>query len=335
MAYQTGTASSPNDLLDKLRIFAAAQGWTVDRNATAGSGKEVSLSKGSAFFSFRSFENESNTINSNVGSNKYGIALNGADAYSGAAAWDRQSGYPVSTTPGATDQRHAYVPFVTSFGPFPAYHFFTPDSKCVYVEIEVTTGTFQRFGFGSCDLFNSGATGGGRFFYGTGGNNQVTNSVNASAWLGASIDNSSFSQEEAPFRGADVGIGGAGGVNSGSFLRCAVDSFNGWAQSCRQNVNSSTGVACQGGGCYDRTLRLQSLNPLNGVGIMLPMMLALNRGDTFNHPVGTMPGMRYMDMTNYLPGDEFTLGSDTWKVFPWWQKGSRSFQYAIAYKKVP
>jgi hypothetical protein len=41
-----------------------------------------------------------------------------------------------------------------------------------------------------------------------------------------------------------------------------------------------------------------------------------------------------MDMTNYLPGDEFTIGSDTWKVFPWYTKGGIGYNRGIAYLKV-
>ena len=39
-------------------------------------------------------------------------------------------------------------------------------------------------------------------------------------------------------------------------------------------------------------------------------------------------------MTNYLPGDEFNFGGDTWKVFPWYQKGGLTLERGIAYKKV-
>ena len=31
MAYETGTANNVNDLLDKFRLFTAAQGWTTNR----------------------------------------------------------------------------------------------------------------------------------------------------------------------------------------------------------------------------------------------------------------------------------------------------------------
>ena len=165
MAYQTGTASGANDLLDKLRLFAVANGWSANRWADIGNGRELCLAKGSAFFSLRSYQNETVALNGSYGANRTGLAVTGADGYSAGAAWDRQPGYPQRTSGGATDQYSGYTPFVTNPGPFPAYHMFAPDSKTIYLEVEVTTGTFQRLGFGSLDLFNPASAGGGRSLY--------------------------------------------------------------------------------------------------------------------------------------------------------------------------
>jgi hypothetical protein len=332
MAYQTGTATGANDLLDKLRLFAIEQGWTVNRWVAAGSGRELCLSKGSAYFNFRSYQNETVLVNGSSYTSRYGISMNGSDGYDEGSAWDRQPGYPVrSSGPPDPDQGHAYMPFVVNQGPFVAYHFFAPDNKTIYLELEITTGTFLRLGFGSLDLFNSGTPGGGRFFYSTGGNGGVTNSVSSSSWLGENIDNNPYSLEEVPFRAADYTEIFA---NSGSFVRAAFDSFDNWCGSARAAANTYMMQACQGGGVHDRLIRDLSPNPMNGIGILTPNIVSVNRANEYLHPIGVVPGMRYMDMTNYLPGDEFTIGADTWKVFPWYNKGGRSYQRGIAYKKV-
>lgn len=329
MAYQTGSASGPNDMLEQLRVFAVAQGWTSNRNAVIGSGREVCLSKGSAYFNLRSFVNETVTINGTASANKTGIAINGSDGYSAGALWDQQPGHTMAPN---TTRLHGWLPFVLSPGPFPSYHIFASDSKTIYLEIEVVTGTYQRLGFGSLDLFNSGASGGGRFFYATGGNAQVNADSHGTSWLGNDVNGAPWVLEEVPFRG---GYLNAGGNDTGSYIRVAVDSFDGWAQSARSNSQSHTGVAAQGGGTHDWVLvHNQSTNPLNGVGILFPHVVSVNRSNIYQQPIGIIPAMRYMDMTNYLPGDEFTIGSDVWKVFPWWQKGGRSGQYGIAYRKV-
>lgn len=332
MAYQTGTATSGSDILDKLRIFVLSLGWTVNRWVTAGSGKELCIQKGTSFFNFRSYENESAVIVNVTSINRYGIGLNGSDAYGAGNAWDRQVGYPIRLG-GAptTDQIQAYVPFVVNFGPFPSYYFFSPNTDNVHVEIEVTSGCYLRFGFGKLTLFNSATSGEGRYFYGTNSDATVTSSSTNSSWLGTDIDNVSYSQEEVPFRCADI--------NSltgqiGSYLRTAFDSFDGWCTSCYTIANNRTGQACQGGGVHDKILRDSSPNSLNGIGFLTSNIVSVTRG-TYLNPIGVIPNIRFMDMTNYQPGDEFVIGSDTWKVFPWYQQGGRSYQRGIAYKKIP
>ena len=332
MAYETGTASTVVDLLDKFRLFAIAQGWTVNRDVAASSGREVCIAKGTAFFNFRAWNNESMLVNGTTQAQKYGITMNGSDGYASGSTWDRQPGYPVRGSTTGGDQSHVMFPLVTTTGPFPTYHFFAPDAKTLYAEVEITTGTFMRFGCGSLDLFNSAAPGGGRFCYAVTGQH-VTNSPSTGNWLGSDMDSSSYGLEFVPFRGADYSTNNSG-YSFASMVRAAFGSFNNWAGSGRTVTAAGLNMACQGGGCHDKVLREYSPNPLNGVGILVPNIVSLNVGDEYLSPIGIVPGMRYMNMSNYLPGEEFTLGSDTWKVFPWYQKGGLGYNRGIAYKKV-
>ena len=333
MAYETGSATGPNDMLIKLRDFAAAQGWTVRRDAAAGSGRELCLSKGASYVNMRSYQNENLIINGYSASGRYGIAINGSDGYSAGATWDRQPGYPLRTSTSGGDQAHANLPLPIYFGPFPSYHLFAPDSKTIYLELEVASTIFQRLGFGALDLFNSAAPGGGRFFYATGGRN-TEDTTGTDTWLGSHVEDGRYSLEEVPFRAAGYANSNYASTLSGSFLRAQFDSFNNWCHSSRSPTNTQTGQACQGGAVHDKVLMSMSPNPMNGVGILLPQIVSVNRNDEYLNPVGVMPGLRYMDMTLYQPGEEFKLGSETWKVFPWYQKGGRSVQRGIAYKKV-
>lgn len=332
MAYQTGTSSDVNDLLDKFRLFAVAQGWAANRWVTAGNGRELCIQKGSAYFNFRSYSNETVVVNGSAGSSKYGVSVNGSDGYSAGAAWDRQPGYPQRQSGGASDQAHAWLPLIITTGPFPAYHFFAPDSKTLFAEVEISTGVFLRFGCGSLDLFNPAAPGGGRFFYATGGTHPST-STGPDTWLSSHVDDHNYALELVPFRMA--GYTSYNTTSCGSYVRVQHDSFNNWAWSSRSFSTQMTASICQGGGVHDRVLRDLSPNPLNGVGLLLPNVVSVNRNNEFLNPIGVVPGMRYMDMTNYLPGDEFTIGSDTWKVFPWYSKGGvLSATRGIAYLKV-
>lgn len=332
MAYQTGTSTGPNDLLDKLRAFAVTQGWTQNRDAAAGNGREVCLSKGGAFFNLRSYVNE-NVVCNGVGvAGRYGILLNGSDGFNAGNAWDRQPGYPLRKDTVGGDQGHANMPLPIFFGPFPSYHLFAPTADCIYCEVEVTAGTFQRLGFGRLSLFNAGAPGGGRFFYATGGMHPGTGAT-ASEWLGVDVDNSSWALELVPFRAADYATNNT--RLAGSFVRTQFGAFNGWAGSARIEAQSQMSFSCQGGGVHDKVLIGLAPSPRNGIAVMSPNVVSINIADEFLQPVGVVPGMRYLDMTLYQPQDEFTLGADVWKVFPWYRKGGTlSGPRGIAYLKA-
>ena len=332
MAYETGTLSTVIDLIDKFRLFAIGQGWTVNRWITVGSGRELCIKKGAQFYNFRAYLDETAFVNGLSNASKYGISLNGSDGYDSGTVWDRQPGYPARDDALATNQGHCWFPVVLSTGPFPAYHFFAPDSKTLYAEIEIATSTFIRFGCGALDLFNPAASGGGRFCYATTGDASVTNSTSQYTWLGSDADQPSYSCEMVPFRSSDMGQ--VGRFALGSMVRVGFSSFDNWAASNRAIASSSLKMCCQGGGVHDKVLREYSPNPLNGIAILNPNIVSLNISGLYLSPIGVVPGMRYMDMTNYLPGDEFSLGSDTWKVFPWYQKGGIGHNRGIAYLKV-
>ena len=208
-------------------------------------------------------------------------------------------------------------------GPYSAYHFFS-NGNYTHVEIEFSTGKFQRFGYGQLRKFNPASPYGG-YFYGS-----CSFHPNANTFT-YSIDHSSQTPEHVPFRAASY----ANGVHScSSFVRVQFGAFNNWAGSGRGALQSLTSEACQGGGCHDFQLRELSPAPLNGVGVLLPNIVSINRNNEYLSPFGTMEDIRYMRMDHYLPGEEFSLGSDTWKVFPWYQKGGHSELRGIAYRKV-
>lgn len=330
MSYQTGTATGAIDLLDKIRLFAIAEGWTVNRNTILAGSVELCINKGSNYINMKAAENVSLMVNADTDPNKYGIVINGSDGYDGGADWDRQPGYARrDVTPSSTDQYHSLLPFVINFGPFPSYHFFSQNSgDCIYVEVEVATGIYLRMGFGSLDLYDPTEAGGGRFFYAT-CCEHVTNSLGSSAWLGNDIWQVNYTMEEVPFRASHGNIPSGQG---GSALRGAFDTFDNWAGSAAYSTNTPLEQAVCGH--RDRALMQAAPNPLNGVGVLIPVTASFNRANQYYHPVGVVPGMRYMDMSRYLPGDEFTFGGDTWKVFPWYNLGGRSYNHGIAYLKV-
>lgn len=327
MAYETGSATTTLDLLEKFRLFLIANGWTVNRNAAAGSGREVCVSKGTSFFNMRAYANENIIINGTGVASRYGIAINGSDGYSAGATWDRQPGYPLRTVSTGGDQAHATMEVIANTANFPSYFFFA-SGDCAYLELEVTAGQYQRLGFGKLDLF-AAVTGDGRFFYATSGEHPSISG--SSTWLTNDMDQASNANECVPFRQASYSTATKRGS---SFLRAAFDSFNNWTHSAVSAANAETGQACIGSRSISFPIEDWAPSPLNGVGIIVPQTVGVLRGDTLINPVGVLPNIRYMDMTNYSPGAEFAFGGDTWKVFPWYQKGGLGGMRGIAYKKV-
>lgn len=145
MAYETGVASSPADLVTKLAIFAAANGWT--RNSP--SSGEV-LSKGQVI--------------AGLGTDASNVYARGATAVANGSAWSAQTGNPGYS-----------VTVNTGAGPFTAYHFYTAveESKdLLFAAIEVSSGVYRHLLI--CDLIKRGSYTGGAYVDGQYHNTSTT-----------------------------------------------------------------------------------------------------------------------------------------------------------------
>src|SRR5687768_10931312 len=89
MAYLTGSATGPSQLLDALRIFAVAHGWQELRWGPSGAGQQLSLQRADQFVHLRSAVNEPLRAGYAAVS---GIFLVGADGFDAAQHWDNQPG---------------------------------------------------------------------------------------------------------------------------------------------------------------------------------------------------------------------------------------------------
>ena len=145
MAYETGVASSPADLLTKFAIFAAANGWT--RNSP--SSGEV-LSKGNVI--------------AGLGTDADDVFLRGATAVANGSAWSAQTGNSALT-----------ITVNVGAGPFTAYHFYTAVEEgkdLLAATIEVSSGVFRHWII--ADLIKRGAYTGGAYLDGQYHNTSTT-----------------------------------------------------------------------------------------------------------------------------------------------------------------
>lgn len=61
-------------------------------------------------------------------------------------------------------------------------------------------------------------------------------------------------------------------------------------------------------------------NTFNGQTVLTPFQLFLQNTDGHYMPIGHVEHVRFLKLTNYNPGDVIPIGSDRWKVFPWFRK---------------
>lgn len=93
MPYQTGPATSPQNLLSQFLTFVVAAGWTLDDDVADGTGHKAHIHKGAKYVSLRSFINENSPLLGGLAGSS-GIALTGATAYAVTANWFNQAGAP-------------------------------------------------------------------------------------------------------------------------------------------------------------------------------------------------------------------------------------------------
>ncbi|MGZ7834776.1 hypothetical protein ACXR8X_32390, partial [Pseudomonas aeruginosa] len=103
MAYFTGTANNPADLLAKVRVHAESLGWVTDR----ASASEWICHNADGYWSF------------NAGANQFQIA--GNTGFDNGLAWNAQPGNSVQNNPYSS--KEATIAQLSA-GPFTRYHLF-------------------------------------------------------------------------------------------------------------------------------------------------------------------------------------------------------------------
>lgn len=297
MPYETGVATGEDDLLDKIRIFLVANGWTQNGWAADGDGYRLHLQKGTQYVNFRS-TNTNPSFTENTNSH---IWLAGSEGYNGALAWDAQpNSSPKSLL---RDIGGTYV----------AYHIFL-NGDCCYVVVEQTSGIFRHMAFGRITKVGLAPAQSGCF-------------VGAIYWVPGSTagDNTYHS------------VLFDSTYNTGrytSYIRLDVDSYTGtWIPFSYSQTPAVIGPCRIYGLCSD--LFLCQPNTFNALAILQPLMCLAKRPSGLYSPIGYPPDITEIHLGNYSPADEFTLGADTWKVFPWYQRASTLTGYkGYAYRKV-
>lgn len=301
MAYQTGSSTGITDLLDKLKLFLEANGWTTNSYITEGSGKRLHTKIGTdTFVNLRALANETfveDTFNTNSRA-QYSLLGNLSTGYDGTARWQDQPGARFN---GSTQYLVGGVRDIT--GSIPTYHFFSCNSA-VYVWVEWTAGQYQAFGFGKLDQI--GAYTGGQFFFGCAtGKEGAGQAIPAAANL--------------------FGVSN-GGNNAYGVIYAQVDGDTRMRSAMGTLTLPTDHARVFDSFTVSPGLAYMTPNAINSLAVLLPVRAFVFR-DTSNvfgtsrfSPIGYLPFLYAVNIRSLTPGQTFTLGSDNYIVLPLVQK---------------
>lgn len=304
MAYQTGTATGPADLLSKLETFIAANGWTVGA-ATTG----------------KVYYNAAVAVYCGVNWDTSNVYLLGCTGYNAAAAWNAQTGAATAVGQALSNDMA---------GPYTAYHFFVT-ANYIHVVVEVSSGKYKHFVIGR--LQKTGSYTGGDYYGAvywnmTGGT--ITNYPDSGSHLYLWDALGQGSSTGTVFRnGLHADIDG----KTTNWMR-----FYGITLS----TNYAHGVL-RSSGIIDGLFDLGA-NSYNAITPLWPIPITVDRGSNQTSIAGVVEDMRIVNMQSLAPGQVMTIGSDEWLCFPviqktdtWNVSGSlipSSGYYGYAYRKV-
>jgi hypothetical protein len=354
MAYSTGSAADLTALLDAVRAFAVAQGWTVDKWVSGS--RLLFLRRG---ITFVTMEGASRTFNSwETGSSVSTTeqVLRMAIGTGITTSLNTYFGHPGSLVTTATDTDRIEINDLT--GSFPSYHLFADNalSGHIHVVVQCSTDRWQHFSFGEVD--KGGFTHAG-VAYAVGTNRYYVRENSQTDPTNPNVYHNDIGRCQYPFVGNDGTNNWP--VNINQRLIYAPDALP-------NNINWPT-VDVENNGLihtnglnrptdWPRPSSSADPRPLNGIvrnsasqwngNVMLWAIPCIRQSSAVSQMVyvGDYPNVRGLNMEGLIPGQEISLSTDVWKVFPigrqtaWASKAELGFQfstgqYALAYKKVP
>jgi len=308
MAFETGSATDVYDLLDKLRAFAVAQGWTVNRWAN---GDELCLEHNGGYWNCKAVDDlgGSSPYLSSYNTDDPGIRVRGSTGFNSGSNWDAQ--------PNVTTSETGIGVFVD--GDVKGYWLFA-DASATYIHLaaRINTNTYCHLHLGH--LSKLGTWTGGQYLAGTIARNGSSAGDNITT---------SFARH---------------GVGSGT-IRADIDGASNAWQSLGDNPAGQ--LECSGGfgrniqTGADNTLlgALLGSGPASwdGRSPMWPCPVLLQRPSNRHSIAGYPLDLRVLNVKNLAAERVLTYGSDEWMVFPFTRKHASEASYygGFAYRKIP
>lgn len=317
MAETTGTATGLEDFFSKfLTWVGTVSGWTVDQTITTiASGRQCAIHKGNLFVQFRW-----NTASPNS------VIMTQSTAYVGATqaglmTGDSGNGYNTNTATDETSITGERCIELMGNTAYPSYYFYTNSAgDYLHVVVEIATDQFRHFGCGNLDKFGNWNTmTGGEYAYGqVGVGNSSANASNMNVLLDGGAINITGSTSMVD-RGGTIRLAGAPG-QGGSSIWGHV-----WGNRTSTELNDTVGNArakCIGGargGPIGTGLQWIPAGSTTGLAPTIPIAVwYINTTPSPQHCylLGFMKDVRSVHIRYFAPKDTFTIGADTYRVFP-------------------
>lgn len=317
MPFQTGTATSFVNLLDTMRLFATANGWTENSWVSPA----LSLQKGTIYANFSATAND--------------LQMKGSLGYSGAAAWNAQPSTH-APVPWMRDGFHGSITWPATYWMF--IHT-SPDDIVIVLRYQPTRFLYMTFG----QLLKYGTYTGGEYYAassdGVGGPG-VTIETPVTG-RGSQIPNSP-GVNAANFAGLFWRRTEAGAFTAGvpDVLHAEIDSFTWGGPTTGLNTPYVTETTIQFlASASDHTFPLQNrlVSAFNGLATLQPIEVFALRPDAHYSPLGRVEHLRYANVINHNPADIIDIGGQKWMLFPWTEKGGpgdsagQHYGYAVKY----
>lgn len=322
MAYQEVlTPATPAAVIDAIRAFAEANGWTVLRNNLVGNNRTVTLKR-------------PETDHVHI----YNLDLNNIYLRMSIA-------YAAGTAPDAMADRSQRATNNVAAGPYTRLFLFadTVPTAHVHCILETNTaGVYHHFSFGMIEKLD--AFTGGTYVDGT-------------YWMPSStsqrVDYYSGGQNHALFGNdyvTSTSPTATGAAFVGGGMRCDIPAdsrANTWAGFSGQSFNSTSaadtnfpilsGIAPSGqiaasspglnsatstGNPLTTLTQYSDDNVYSNRSVFHPIEFGVGRLGGYGSPVGRAPKIRLCNVSKFTDGQEITIGSDVWKIFPMLKRGS-------------
>jgi len=334
MAYATGAASSPTDLLQKLVTFLQANGWTADLSAADGAGWRAHLHLGGQHVHMRAFVSETApTVFAHMTGTgtKSGLALYGSSGFDGGAGWNAQPGSPPYESGSIVNVVGAGMQLNDGGAAIQNYYFFCDGSgDNVVAVVEKTPGVYVHLGFGS-SLAKCGSWTGGQYFFGSSSGHELGfNSITppSPGYLtttgcpgcfgdssGGAIQNCYVCADVDSFTGKWVGIGASIGATIGYTGKNGASPV---LQAGAGVVSPPTQIPIYASSTAATQFQNRQVSQLDARANLLPVLLWAARDVSGYSPLGQIPNVFWANATTqgFAPASVYSIGAADYMLFP-------------------